>query len=297
MACSKHIGKPYEMVCYSCNQKLVCHECIEKKHIGHKFVELKTSSAMILSGLRKQKKENSDFAEIQRDLKDCQTLKEKEQELAKHARAEIIRRRDLLKRIIDEMAENLLQEQEKLYIKISSTLEEHEREDGEKVQEILQFQSKLAELEKSDDYINVIKTGKKMHLPKYVKHLIPSMMRMTLRPGCAIDREQIRKAFGPVDIDYMNNSYIVHPIQVASVYSVSTVGSLDSNDLFGDIGRMSNITNPTREPSLDLSVMDNDVGRRQVSPVSQVSPQTLDKELQSANGATCGPLNQTTTYV
>ncbi|XP_021348774.1 uncharacterized protein LOC110447420 isoform X2 [Mizuhopecten yessoensis] len=270
MACSKHPGKPIEMVCSSCHNKLVCHECIEKSHIGHKFVELKTAAERIVAGLQQQKRGNSYFSEIQRDLKDCQTVTNRERELEKQSRDETVRRRDLLERIVKEMAEKLLQDQEKYFKKIFSTLEEHKKDNEEKVQQVLKFQCKLAELEKSTDYINVIQTGKSIVLPRYTKHQIPSLKRMTMKPGCAIDRDQVQKAFGPIDIDDMINSYIVLPVQVPSVYSVAD--SLDSNDLFGD----GNMTSLTREQSLDLTALDNDVDRRR-----QVSPDLLSNQLRT----------------
>ncbi|XP_033729320.1 E3 ubiquitin-protein ligase TRIM71-like [Pecten maximus] len=296
MACSKHRTKPYEMVCSSCNNKLVCHECIEKKHIGHKFVELKTAAERIIAGLQKQKKENTAFDEIQLDLKDSQTLIDSEQKLAEQTRDEVIRRRDLLKRIIDEIAEKLLLDQEKYFSDILSTLEEHKKEDQEKVQEILKFQSELAVFVKSNDYTEVIEKGQTMSIPKYTKHAIPSMIRMRLKPGCPIDRDQVLKVFGPIDIDNMINSYIVHPIQVSSVYSVDSV---QTDLLYGDGERLSNMTNPTREQSLDMTGMDNDVGRRHARPELPVFPVTLRNMLRNVdnNMAASVQSNGTVTFV
>lgn len=236
--CSRHLGLPYVMVCSSCEQSpLVCCDCIARIHRGHSLDTLQSAAKGTIERLRQENTETkSNLKEMNLDLQNCQTVIQHELKIMASTSMHIKQRRDLLKRTVDEAAEQLLELNESYGNRIFLLLEIGKQQCEDKVKSILEFENTCAYLEREVmDYLKVIAIGGQMHFPEMCHFLIPSVKRLNLEEN-SIDRKAIRKLFGREGEDDIAESYISHSFDRQDMH-VSATDSVYTFDLYGGASR------------------------------------------------------------
>lgn len=208
--CDKHPDEIGDRGCLSCdNFQVVCSECLLNEHRGHQTETLKTMAQRILERLRLEKANTiPDFKQVKLDLNTCASVKENEQNLSGNTRRYIERRRDHLKRAVDEIADKLLDKNETSFNNIASIFDEFEFQVEDQVKKKLQFLNDFAHLEHSTDYRHIVDTAKNMTAPRMPRFRIPPKYRLTLKQVDTIDRSLIRKMFGEDVEEDIRTAYI-----------------------------------------------------------------------------------------
>ncbi|XP_060078976.1 uncharacterized protein LOC132558426 [Ylistrum balloti] len=203
MECFSHKGENVIMTCSVCEENpLVCAVCMEESHDGHSFVSLKTAANYLRQKIEKTRSDNQRIPEeIQSDLDAVNNLKANLQQEGNLVENEIEKHVGIIKREVDAMKEDALRKHKMALFKNTDSLnireEELKRQLSSVKRQIHKFQERVAQIEKLNDYVEVIKAGKDIEVPEFNRVPLPDIHSLTFTPG-NVDEEGLGHVFGRI---------------------------------------------------------------------------------------------------
>lgn len=200
--CPTHSGETVIMVCKSCdNYPLVCGVCVEQNHAGHILQTLRTAAQSMRERLEQIEEDNVQvFDDIKSDLEDFTKMKDEENEKANVVESCIETQSGILHSNVNTMKETI---SEKLKVEVAKNMDTVEKAESTIKQQVLEidtFQRKVAELQKMNNYVDIIVAGRDVEIPDTTRHPVPSRHDLRFTSG-KVDDDDLGRMFGEVTLD------------------------------------------------------------------------------------------------
>ncbi|XP_021340219.1 uncharacterized protein LOC110441420 [Mizuhopecten yessoensis] len=200
MECDTHTGEKVFMVCISCDKfPFACGNCLEEKHVKHEVQTLRNAAHSILQNLEKVETENVRvFKEIKSDLEGLTEIREDLKQDANNVDDEIAKRVDVIRSKIDEVNTEVIQKHKTEVGKNAESIDRTEEALKKQVAQIKTFKKKVAQLQKMNDYVDVIESGREVKVPDTNRIPRPDIQALTFSPGTVRDGE-LKRMFGGIN--------------------------------------------------------------------------------------------------
>ncbi|XP_021340229.1 E3 ubiquitin-protein ligase Midline-1-like [Mizuhopecten yessoensis] len=197
MKCAIHTGEKVFMVCKSCDKfPFVCGVCIEEEHAEHKVQTLRNAAQSIRQNLEQVETENVQvFKEIKSDRDRLTKIRDDLQQDASNVDDEIAKRADIIRSKIDEVNTEVIQKHKTEVGKNTQAIDRTEEALKQQVSQINTFKMKVAQLQKMNDCVDVIKLGRNLEVPDISRIPRPDIHALVFIPGTVRDGE-LKRMFG-----------------------------------------------------------------------------------------------------
>ncbi|XP_033745607.1 tripartite motif-containing protein 59-like [Pecten maximus] len=203
MECPKHTSERVFMVCKSCvKYPLVCGVCIEEgEHAGHKLQTLRNAAQSIREDLEQVEKDKCQvFDEIKSDLKGLAKIREDQKMEASRVGDEIIKRADVVKGEVDTVNKEVVEKHKTELDKNTAAIDNTEIALTQQVSRIKMFQKKVAQLQKTNDYVEVIMVARDVEIPVTSRIPKPDIQNLKFLPG-TVNGGKLEQMFGTIRRD------------------------------------------------------------------------------------------------
>ncbi|XP_069141911.1 uncharacterized protein PF3D7_1120000-like [Argopecten irradians] len=199
MECTKHTGETVIMVCKSCvKYPLLCGVCIEEDHTEHKLQTLRNAALSIRQHFEQVETDKLDvFKEIKSDLVNISKLREECHQESSRVGEEIVKHVDVIKGEVDKVNKEVEEKRKTEFDRNMASIDETEQALTQQVSRIEMFQKKVAEIQKMNDYVEVIVAGRDTEVPDTARVPRPDIHRLQFQTG-NVNAWQLERMFGTV---------------------------------------------------------------------------------------------------